>query len=427
MQTLTIIGLGRIGCVTAACLADLGHQVWGVDIDEQRVASVSAGRLPFYESQLQPILRRNVDSGRLKATTDLETALVDSSIAMVCVNTGSASDGKADLTALLQVVDRIDEASRQGAYNGAIVIRSTVPPGTIDGLLKPRLRSSGLSLIANPEFLREGSSVMDFMRPSLIVIGAEREEDFQRVRELYSQLPGEADSVSLREAEVIKYACNAFHALKIAFANEIGSLCNALGMDGERVMNVLSSDDLLNSAAAYLRPGFAFGGYCLPKDTKALSAFAAGLGVKAPLLGAILPSNEAHLQRSIEQVMELGLSRVGVFGLSFKAGTDDLRGSSALVFVEELIQRGIHVSIFDPLIGAVESRSVAIDEYVKQLIVLDLNQWLGEIQGIALTQPPDAAALARLAASGLPMLNLWRSNPIVPFPAIVPSPVGSET
>ena len=257
MQTLTIIGLGRIGCVTAACLADLGHQVWGVDIDEQRVASVSAGRLPFYESQLQPILRRNVDSGRLKATTDLETALVDSSIAMVCVNTGSASDGKADLTALLQVVDRIDEASRQGAYNGAIVIRSTVPPGTIDGLLKPRLRSSGLSLIANPEFLREGSSVMDFMRPSLIVIGAEREEDFQRVRELYSQLPGEADSVSLREAEVIKYACNAFHALKIAFANEIGSLCNALGMDGERVMNVLSSDDLLNSAAAYLRPGFA--------------------------------------------------------------------------------------------------------------------------------------------------------------------------
>jgi GDP-mannose 6-dehydrogenase len=414
--TITVVGLGRIGCVTAGCLAELGHRVWGVDTDESKVASVAAGRLPFYEDRLQPILERAVSGGKLTATADLRQALAESSLAMICVNTGSAPGSGADLSALLEVVDLIREAHRDGVFKGTVVIRSTVPPGTCDQLLARRVRSSGMELVANPEFMREGSSVTDFMHPSLIVIGGDNHRAIQSVAELYASLHRDITVVGFREAEIIKYACNSFHALKIAFANEMGSICGALGIDGEQVMQVLRSDAKLNASAAYLRPGFAFGGYCLPKDVRVLNECAESLGVEVPLLRAILPSNSKHLDRALESVLDLGQSPVGVYGISFKGGTDDLRESPGLLLVRELLRRGMRVEIFDPVVNAslAISGNSLVEREIQDRMTPDLGPWLEQVKCAVLTQPVDIETMARIQASRLPVLNLWQSLPAAP-------------
>jgi len=409
-HTITVVGLGRIGCVTAACLAELGHRVWGVDVDGRKVASVSAGSSPFCEDELQSIIERTVAGGKLSATTDLQQALAQSSIAMICVNADSSPEGVVDLSSLTQVIDQIVEARRSKAFSGTVVIRSTVPPGTCDRLLMPTLRTCGLQLVANPEFLREGSAVKDFMHPSMIVIGGESAEAIQSVSELYAPLDQSVHVVGFREAEFIKYACNVFHALKIAFANEIGGLCSAMQVDGEEVMEILRSDTKLNSSSAYLKPGFAFGGYCLSKDIRALNACAVNLGVDLPLLRAVLPSNAEHLRRAVDAVMELGLNRIGVYGVSFKAGTGDLRGSPVLVMVKELIERGKRVRIFDPRIESslLTAEGVLGGEKMQNCILPDLDTWLRSIDCAVLTQAVDGETMARLEASEIPILDLWR-------------------
>ena len=351
---ITVIGLGRIGCVTAGCLAEIGHRVWGVDSNAARVASVAAGHPPFHENLLQPIIERAVKAGTLAATNDLRLALSHSSVVMVCINTEASSIDDPGLQGLVDLVNDILQAHRDGIFDGTIVIRSTVPPGTCDQLLLSMLRSSRLGLASNPEFLREGSSVKDFLEPSMIVIGCENPDQAQPVAALYSSMACGVTTVGLREAEIIKYACNVFHALKISFANELGDLCGALQIDGQRVMEVLRSDTKLNASPAYLRPGFAFGGYCLPKDTRALNVCASDLGIDLPLLASILPSNDLHLRRAIDAVAELGLKRIGVYGISFKGGTDDFRESPALTLVNELDRRGIEVCLFDPTVLAVQ-------------------------------------------------------------------------
>lgn len=412
MTTVAVVGLGRIGSVTAGCLAELGHRVWGVDVDARKVASISAGRAPFLEDRLQPILQRGVASGRLTATADLRAALEESSIAMVCIHTGSCEEAGADLSGLIEVVDRIAGAYRAGEFGGILVIRSTVPPGTYDRVLAPRMRSCGMPLVANPEFLREGSSVMDFMEPSIVVVGGEDAEAIQRVSDLYASLPREVAIVGFREAVAIKSACNAFHALKIAFANEVGSLCGALGIDGKTVMRVLSSDDRLNASPAYLKPGFAFGGYCLPKDTRILNACAASIGMDVPLLKAILPSNAEHLRRGVDTVLESGLNPIGVYGIAFKKGTDDLRGSSALAFVRELARRGLEVHIFDPTVNASVNSfgPAAVENGIEGNMSRDIDEWLRRIQGIVLTQGVDGEMMTRLEASGLAVIDLSRGS-----------------
>ena len=412
MTTVAVVGLGRIGCVTAGCLAELGHRVCGVDIDARKVASISAGCAPFLEDRLEPIIQRGVASGRLTATAVLRAALAESAIAFVCLNTGARDDGGTDISELLEVVDKIAELFREGEFHGILVIRSTVPPGTFDRLLVPGLRSCGMPLVANPEFLREGSSVMDFMEPSMIVIGGENMEAIQCVRDLYAPFPRQPAIVGFREAEVIKSACNSFHALKIAFANELGSLCGALGIDGELVMRVLSCDDRLNASPAYLKPGFAFGGYCLPKDMRVLNACAANAGVDVPLLKAILPSNAEHLRRAVDTVLESRLNPIGVYGFAFKKGTDDLRGSSALAFVRELARRGLEVHIFDPTVNAslASFGPAALENEMDGKMALDIDEWLRRIQGIVLTQGVDAETMTQLKASGLPVIDLFRGS-----------------
>ena len=413
---ITVIGLGRIGCVTAGCLAETGHQVWGVDSNAGRVASVAAGHPPFHENLLQPIIERAVKAGKLTATGDLRLALSHSSVVMVCINTEAPSIHDPALQGLVQLVNDILQAHRDGIFTGTIVMRSTVPPGTCDQLILPMLRSSGLGLASNPEFLREGSSVKDFMEPSIIVVGGENPEDVKPVADLYSSMACGVTVVGLREAEIIKYACNVFHALKISFANELGDLCGALQIDGQRVMEVLRSDTKLNSSPAYLRPGFAFGGYCLPKDTRALNVCAGDLGLELPLLASILPSNDHHLRRAIDSVTELGLKRIGVYGISFKGGTDDFRQSPALTLVNELEHRNIEVHLFDPTILAVQQDSTsdsAADTILKRLSP-SLDEWLGTIDAVALTQtaPPETVDLIR--ASGLPFLDLCGSSLFTP-------------
>jgi len=413
---ITVIGLGRIGCVTAGCLAETGHQVWGVDSNAARVASVAAGHPPFHENLLQPIIERAVRAGKLTATADLRLALSHSSVVMVCINTEAPSVNDPALQGLVQLVNDIVDAHREGLFNGTIVIRSTVPPGTCARLILPMLRSTGLGLASNPEFLREGSSVKDFMEPSIIVVGGDDAAHVKPVADLYSSMNCGVTVVGLGEAEIIKYACNVFHALKISFANELGDLCGALQIDGQRVMEVLRSDTKLNSSPAYLRPGFAFGGYCLPKDTRALNVCAADLGIELPLLGSILPSNDLHLHRAIDAVSELGLKRIGVYGISFKGGTDDFRQSPAIALVKELDQRGMEVCLFDPTILAIQqdSASIAVADGVLSRLSPSLDAWLSTIEGIALTQTAPLETMNKIRASGLPFLDLCGSSLFVP-------------
>ncbi len=413
---ITVIGLGRIGCVTAGCLAETGHCVWGVDSNADRVASVAAGHPPFHENLLQPIIERAVKAGNLTATDNLRLALSHSSVVMICINTEAPSIHDPGLHGLVTLVNDIVQAHRDGVFTGTIVMRSTVPPGTCEQLILPMLRSSGVGLASNPEFLREGSSVKDFMEPSIVVVGGENPEHVQPVADLYSSIPCEVTVVSLREAEIIKYACNVFHALKISFANELGDLCGALQIDGQRVMEVLRSDTKLNASGAYLRPGFAFGGYCLPKDTRALNVCASDLGVDLPLLASILPSNDRHLHRAIDAVTELGLKRIGVYGISFKGGTDDFRQSPALTLVNELQLRNIEVHLFDPTILVVQQdpASIAVADTILNRLSPSLDKWLGSVDAVALTQtaPPETMDLIR--ASGLPFLDLAGSSASAP-------------
>lgn len=415
-SAITVIGLGRIGCVTAGCFAETGHRVWGVDTNADRVASVAAGQAPFHENLLQPIIERAVKAGKLTATDDLRLALAHSSVVMVCINTEAPSFNDPALQGLVHLVNDILKAHRDGIFNGTIVIRSTVPPGTCDQLIGPMLRSSGLGLASNPEFLREGSSVKDFMEPSIIVVGGEAPEHIRPVADLYSSMDCGVTVVGLREAEIIKYACNVFHALKISFANELGDLCGALQIDGQKVMEVLRSDTKLNASAAYLRPGFAFGGYCLPKDTRALNVCAGEVGLELPLLASILPSNDLHLSRAIDSVAELGKKRIGVYGISFKGGTDDFRQSPALTLVNELNNRGMEVSLFDPTIVAVQqdSPSITIADSVISRLSPSLDAWLSSIDAVALTQNAPAETMNQIRASGLPILDLASTSIFAP-------------
>jgi len=324
--------------------------VIGVDRDEHKVQSVLAGRSPFYEPGLEALLSETVANGRLSASTSAADGLRDADIALICVGTPSEKNGNLGLDQIRRIVAEI-HSLLPGRTKGLIVaIRSTVFPGTCEEVVLPALDFEGqdVTVVSNPEFLREGVAVKDFFEPSLIVVGGENPAAVRKVAGLYSSLPATPCLVSLRTAEMIKYACNAFHAVKIAFANEIGSLSERLGVDGAEVMNTLCEDVRLNISRAYLSPGFAFGGSCLPKDLRALVYRASRLDVELPLLESTLPSNDRHLDRAIDAVLNTPGERIAVFGLAFKENTDDLRESPVVRLLEQLIGKGRDVRVFDP-------------------------------------------------------------------------------
>jgi len=351
---ISVFGLGYVGCVSAACLARDSHEVIGIDTNLEKVALLEAARSPIKEAGLDEVLGGAVHSGRLRATSDARAAVRFSDVSLICVGTPSCNNGNIDLRYVEQVSREIGSAlaGRQGYH--LVVVRSTVLPGTVEERLLPNLeRCSGkragedFGICMNPEFLREGSALFDHDHPSLVVIGEFDEASGDMAESLYGKVDVPIIRTSIRAAEMLKYANNAFHALKVTFANEIGTLCKAQGIDGQEVMDILCRDQRLNISPVYLRPGFAFGGSCLPKDTRALLYRSKERDVDSPLLAAVLASNERHIRRGLALVQRSGRRKVGVLGLSFKAGTDDVRESPIVSMVETLIGRGYQLSIYD--------------------------------------------------------------------------------
>lgn len=411
---IAVVGLGYVGSVSAACLAHQGHHVIGVDRDAYKVQSINDGIAPFYEPELEELIAEGRRTGRLSATTSLAEALGASCVALLCVGTPSEKNGNLGLDQLRRVTAEI--AAHIPDRNGEpliVAVRSTVFPGTCDEILGSVIGGlPGVSIVSNPEFLREGTAVKDFLVPSIVVVGSHDTAAAKDVADLYAGLPGEICVVSLRTAEMIKYACNALHALKISFANEIGTLSAALGVSPVEVMHTVCQDTHLNISTAYFKPGFAFGGSCLPKDLRALAFRASRLDISLPVLEAVLPSNQRHLHRAIEAVLAVPEPRVAIFGLAFKENTDDLRESPVVQLLEHLIGKGREMRIYDPHIqldriyGSNQQYLLNAIPHIGRLMETSLETLLGWAGHIVVAQKPSPEAWEQIKASRLPVLDL---------------------
>ena len=351
---LSVFGIGYVGCVSAACFAKAGHDVIGVDLNQTKVDIINAGKSPIVEAGIDELISQMVAARRLRATTSACEAVSNSEISLVCVGTPSNANGSLDLDHVKHVCEEIGAAMKCKGKRHTVVIRSTMLPGTIESLVVPTLEASSgkkagsdFGVCINPEFLREGSSLKDFYAPPFTLIGTDEEETAKLVGELYARIEAPLFVTALKTAEMVKYACNCFHALKVSFANEIGNICKAVGIDSHEVMHVFSQDKKLNLSPYYLTPGFAFGGSCLPKDLRAINYKAKQLDVEAPVLSSILPSNRLQIEKAVNMVLQSGKKRIGVLGFSFKAGTDDLRESPMVTLIETLIGKGLQLAIYD--------------------------------------------------------------------------------
>jgi len=351
---LSVFGLGYVGCVSAACFAREGHEVTGVDVNATKVSIINEGRSPIVEAGIGELIGEMVGTKRLRATTGTRDAVLGSEISLVCVGTPSNPNGSLDLKYVERVCEEIGEALAGKSEGHVVVIRSTMLPGTIEQVVVPALEAAsgkragqGFGVCINPEFLREGTSLKDFYAPPFTLIGADDAGVAETVTELYSGIDAPLYVTSTKSAEMVKYACNCFHAVKVSFANEIGNICAGLGIDSHEVMNVFCQDTKLNLSPYYLKPGFAFGGSCLPKDLRAIAYKAKELDLEVPVLSAVLQSNRRQIERAVEMVTATGRKRIGVLGFSFKAGTDDLRESPMVTLIETLIGKGMQLAIYD--------------------------------------------------------------------------------
>ena len=354
MSRISVFGLGYVGTVTAACLAHQGNQVTGVDLNPAKVEAVETGRNPIVEPGLSDIISAGHQSGHLHATSDSSAAVLNSDISFLCVGTPSLRNGKLDLGHIEPVCREIGEALKKKNTFHLVVLRSTVLPGTAESVVVPALEkvsgkslSKGFGVCVNPEFMREGTAVADFLEPSITVIGASDSAHSQQLRKLYAWVPGRIFETPFRSAEMVKYVCNAWHATKVSFANEVGTLAKELGVDAESVLDIFLADTKLNISPSYLKPGFAFGGSCLPKDVRALNYRAKELDLELPLFESLLPSNESHLARAVRRVLATKKRKVAVLGLSFKTATDDLRESPQVRLVKLLLGEGCEIKIWD--------------------------------------------------------------------------------
>ena len=354
-MNISIFGLGYVGAVSLACLTRDGHRVIGVDIDSTKLDLIAAGRTPVVEEGMVELMAQSIASGRVAVTQDVARAVMESDLSLICVGTPSAANGSQDQSALMRVAQEMGAAMRVKRMPHVFVVRSTVVPGTVEDVLVPLMEAESgkkegtdFHVCFQPEFLREGSSIRDYDRPPFTIVGSRAEYAANFVRQLFGHLPCEFHATSVRAAETVKYCCNNFHALKITFANETARLCEALGVDPFEVMDLVCKDTQLNISRAYLRPGFAFGGSCLPKDLRATTYLAKVRDVELPMLSNILASNRAHIEHAIAKVMASGYRRVGILGLSFKAGTDDLRESPLVALAEHFIGKGFRLLVYDP-------------------------------------------------------------------------------
>jgi len=351
---ISVFGLGYVGVVSAACLARDGHTVIGVDPNETKVDIINAGRSPIIEAEVDELVGDSVAKGKLRACQDASQAIRDTDVSLVCVGTPSQPNGNLDLRFVRAVCEEIGVALKLKGAGHTVVMRSTMLPGSMLETVVPVLEASSgkkagqdFGVAINPEFLREGSAVFDYRNPPKTVIGCSDARTGDVVAGLYRQLPAEIVITDLKTAEMVKYVDNVWHALKVGFANEVGNVAKALGVDGHRVMEIFCLDTKLNLSPYYLKPGFAFGGSCLPKDLRAFTYKAKTLDLSLPILEAILPSNELQVRKGFDMVAAKGGRKIGVLGFSFKAGTDDLRESPLVELIERLIGKGYELSVYD--------------------------------------------------------------------------------
>lgn len=405
-RRISIFGLGYVGTVSLVCLARDGHEMTGVDIDTSKLEMLRRGQAPIVETGIQELTRNVIRSGKVTVTDSVRDAILTTDVSLVCVGTPARANGSQDLDAITRIAEQIGAVLPEKTTRHVIVVRSTVKPGTVEGIIRPALEAaSGLktgadfSLCFQPEFLREGTSIHDYDHPPLSVVGASDPEGLAALRGIFGHLPCQFVETSIRTAEMLKYACNAFHALKVTFANEMGRICQAASVDPHEVMQLLCMDRQLNISQAYLRPGFAFGGSCLPKDLKALVYLAKSADVEVPMLASIMPSNAAHIEHAIGQVLASGRRRVGMLGLSFKAGTDDLRESPLVIMAERFIGKGLQLSIYDPqvnvarLIGANRRFIEESIPHIASVMTGDVEQLVREADVLVVaTRTPEVLA-----------------------------------
>lgn len=373
-MNISVFGLGYVGCVSAACLARMGHKVIGVDVNEAKVNSVLRASSPIIETKVESILSKVVGQKMLSATTDHSKAIMESDLSIVCVGTPGHENGSLDLSYVKNVCRIIgEELSRKDTYH-TVVIRSTLLPGSAEKTVIPILEETSMKkagvdfgVCVNPEFLRESTAVNDFYNPSFTLIGGYDEKSAAIVEEIYQDIDAPVVKTDLKTAEMVKYVNNSFHALKVCFANEIGNICKKLALDSHEVMNIFCMDSKLNLSSYYLKPGFAFGGSCLPKDVRALVYKGFREDLSLPLLQAIMPSNQDQIENGVKMIMKTGKKKIGILGLSFKAGTDDLRESPLVNLVETLIGKGLSLKIYDSNVSLAKIMG-ANKEYIEKTI-----------------------------------------------------------
>ncbi len=352
-MNISVFGLGYVGVVCSACFSRDGHKVIGVDVENTKVDLVNNGKSTIIEEGLEEQIKKSVDKGLLLATRDYKQAVVDTDISFICVGTPSLSNGAINLAYIYEVAKQIAEAIKTKDTYHTVVIRSTVKVGTLQTCkeiiedISGKKHNQGFGVVSNPEFLREGTVMYDFVNPPYTVIGTNSEESNKVMTSLYANIDAPLYYIKPEEAEMIKYANNNFHAMKIAFANEIGNICKENNVDGHVVMDIVAKDTKLNLSSYYLKPGFAFGGSCLPKDVRGLTQIAKSLDLKTPLLSSLMKSNFYQIDRGLDLIYNTGKKKVGFLGFAFKSGTDDLRESPIVTVIETLIGKGYNLSVYD--------------------------------------------------------------------------------
>src|SRR6185436_5034245 len=419
---ICVLGLGYVGAVSAACLAKEGHEIIGVDPESTKVDLINSGRSPIIEKDLAEIIEEQVGRGRLHATSDVAEAVRTSDLAFVCVGTPSLPNGGIDLKYIKRVCEQIGKTLAAHAGAPVIVMRSTMLPGTMREVVIPILEKfSGkkageeFGLCINPEFLREGTAVHDYYHPPKTVIGQINKASGDLVATLYAKIPGPTIRTDIETAEMVKYADNCWHALKVGFANEVGSLCKSLEVDAHKVMQIFCQDQKLNLSPYYLKPGFAFGGSCLPKDLRALLYKAKMLDVQLPILASVLPSNQLQIERGIQAVVEKGNKKIGILGFSFKAGTDDLRESPMVELTERLIGKGYDLRIYDRSVslaclhGANKDYILNKIPHISRLMVPSIDEVLAHAQTLVIgNAAPEFADVPKRIGEGQTIIDFVR-------------------
>jgi GDP-mannose 6-dehydrogenase len=428
-MTISIFGLGYVGTVSAACLARQGHRVIGVDVHQLKVELINDRKSPIVEAHVGEIIEDVVRHGQLTATTDATKAIAESDVSLVCVGTPSRENGSLDLDHIRDVACQIGAGLRGKTAYHVVAVRSTMLPGSLESQVLPCLQESSkksvgrdFGLCINPEFLREGSAVTDYHNPPFTLIGAWDDRSGDTLESIYSHIEAPMIRTGIKTAEMIKYVSNAFHALKVAFANEIGLFCKRLGIDSHQVMDIFTRDTQLNISARYLKPGFAFGGSCLPKDLRALLHQAKMLDLELPMLGSLLPSNDHHVDHAFGMIRRSGAKRVGIVGLSFKAGTDDLRESPMVRLAELLIGKGFDLRILDRnvslarILGANKHYIEHTIPHLSTLLVKDHRQLLDHAELVVIgSNTPDAQAVLHGMNGHHQVIDLVRAiEPLVP-------------